>query len=120
MSHLRVRSDDEWQQIRSRWLGPAPFTWPFAARYSAWALMGGGILLDIILGGLVGMVLGAAAGIASALWLLAFTLPACYLLLKLSGDEMNVRQLLALISQERNLPRKPPTVRRASILEIRR
>jgi hypothetical protein len=116
---LRVRPDDEWQKVRSRWLGPTPYTWP-AARYSAWLLMGSTIVADVIVGALAGWMFGPVVGTAVAMWAVAFTTPAAYLLLRMSGDEMNVRQLLALIWYEHHLPRSPAPFDRPQRLEFRR
>jgi hypothetical protein len=119
-SRPRIRSDDDWRTYRRRWLGPHPYTWPFEARYSAWALIGGILLAHAVAGLLLAALIGPLVAVALIPWSLAVTLPLGYLLLRLSGDETTIRQLVLLIWHERNLPREPAPIDRPQLLRIRR
>jgi hypothetical protein len=112
---LRIRSDDEWWHVKSKWLGPRDFPFPtwLQFRYPAWVLMPLVIFATLGIDYMLGL-------LAWAVWTLIPGVWAAAMLLRFSDDEMNVRQLLALIWHERGLPREPVRLDRPQRLEFRR
>ncbi len=114
---LRLRADDDWWHVRSRWLGSPPWTFPFAARYTAWALMSSLIIGTLTADYLIGLIPGH---LPLTMWTLTFAVLFGALLLRLSTDEIGIRHVIGIGWREIRLPKPLPCIDRTQHLRMHR
>lgn len=103
---MRVASDDEVYQVRTVWLGPTGMTFPWTARYQAYAVW----LLTFLAVLLFKAVTPLEVGIVPT-WEVAFSVLFTYWLMSLVDFEQPIRSRLETLRAEVTAPRPAGRVR---------
>ena len=104
---MRIRTDDEVYRVDAVWLGPPKATFPWRARYVAWAV--GIVMFLVIL--LIERRMGLGFGFFSTAWAVVVAIVTTRLIGKRITHERPLTSVAVMWLRELTAPRRPPAPR---------